>query len=82
MLSIPCVMEVNGAHLHVRMEGVLVEQNSASGIVRHMKMTRRILVLEVLNCFLQSNEVPFPRDMFFRWRLSCLVEVQGSSSEC
>ena len=56
-------MEVNGADLHVRMEGVLVEKNSASGcVMSHMKMTRQVLVL---NCLLQSNDVPFLRDVFF-----------------
>ena len=65
MLPIPGVVEVNGADLNVRMEGVLVEKNSASGVMSHMKMTRQIIVLEVLNCLLQGNDVPFPRDVFF-----------------
>ena len=31
MLHIPGIVEVNGADLNVRMEGVFVEKNSASG---------------------------------------------------
>ena len=28
-------------------------------------MTRQVFVLEVLNCLLQSNDVPFHRNVFF-----------------
>ena len=69
-------MEVNGADLNVRMEGVLFEKNSASGATSQMKMTRQAFVLKVLNCLLQSNDVPFLPDVGFRWRLLCLVEFQ------
>ena len=44
---------------------VLVEQYSTASVMSHMKMTRQVFVLEVLNCILQSNDVPFPRNVFF-----------------
>ena len=65
MLPIPGIVEVNGADLNVRMKGVIVEKNSASGVMSHMKMTRQAFVLKVLNCLLQSNDVPFLRDVLF-----------------
>ena len=64
MPPIPGVVEVNGTDLDVRVEGVVVEKNCASGVMSHMKMTRQVFVLEVLNCLLQSNDVPFPRNVF------------------
>ena len=42
-----------------------MEENSASGAMCHMKLTRQVFELEVLNCLLQSNDVPLPRDVFF-----------------
>ena len=33
--------------------------------MRHMEMTRQVHVLEVLDCLLQSDDVPFHRDVFF-----------------
>ena len=63
------------------MHSVLVEQDITTSVMRHMEMTRQVYVLEVLDCFLQTDDVPFPRDVF-RWHLLCLVEVQDSSSEC
>ena len=37
--------------------------NTATSIVSHIKMTRQVIVLEVLDCTLQSNDVPFHRDV-------------------
>ena len=64
MLPIPSIVEVNGADLDDRVERVPVEQNCTSGVMSHMKMTRQVFVLEVLNCVLQSNDVPSPRNVF------------------
>ena len=65
MLHILGIVEVNGADLYVRMEGVLVEKNSASGVMGHVKKSLQVIVLKVLNCLLQSNDVPFLRDVLF-----------------
>ena len=64
MLPIPGIVKVNGADLDVRAEGVLVEQNCASSAMRHMAMIPQV-VLEVLDCLLQSDDVPCLRDVFF-----------------
>ena len=31
----------------------------------HVKKTRKVIVLEVLDCLLQGDDVPFPRDVVF-----------------
>ena len=33
--------------------------------MRHMEMTCQVFVLEVLDCLLQDDDVPFHRDVFF-----------------
>ena len=43
----------------------LLKKSCAFGVMSHMKMTRQVFVLEVLNCLLQSNDVPFHRNVFF-----------------
>ena len=43
------------------MTSVLVQQDSTASILGHIEMTRQILVLEVLNCLLQCDYVPFLR---------------------
>ena len=53
-----------GGNLDVRVKSVLVEQDSTATIMSHMEVTRQVFVLEVLDCLLQSNDVPFPRDLF------------------
>ena len=59
------IVRYTTSDLNVRMEGVLVEKNNASGVMSHIKMTRHAFVLKVLNCLLQSNDVPFLRDVLF-----------------
>ena len=43
------------------MTSVLIQQDSTDSIMGHIEMTRQALVLEVLNCLLQCDYVPFPR---------------------
>ena len=46
----------------------------------HVKKTRQVIVLEVLNCLLQSNDVPFHRDVVFDgnfFLLSCSSRKMG-----
>ena len=58
-------MKVNGRDLDVRKESILVEQDRTTSTVCHVEAIRQELVLEVFNCFLQGNDVPLLRDMFF-----------------
>ena len=65
---------------------VLIEQDNTASIMGHIEMTRQVLVLEVLNCLLQCDDVrflrnvllsmaPFPRQGpgFQLWMLSFLL---------
>ena len=45
-------MEIDGRDLHVREEGVLVEQDGASSIMSHVEALRQEIMPEVLNSFL------------------------------
>ena len=45
------------------MKNVFVEQYRTSNKMSHIKMTRQEIVLEVLDCLLQCDDVPFPRDV-------------------
>ena len=58
-------MKVSGRDLAVRQESILVEQDHTTSIVFHVEAIRQELVLEVFNCFLQGNDVPLSRNMFF-----------------
>ena len=58
-------MKVNGRDLHVRKESNLVEQDRTTSIVCHVEAIRQELVLEVLNCFLEGNDVPLLRIVLF-----------------
>ena len=41
------------------------EQDSKTSVMGDVKVIREALVLEVLDRFLESNHVPFPRNVFF-----------------
>ena len=58
------IVEVNGGHFDVRVKSVLVEQYGTSSKVGHVKMIRQKVVFEVLNCFLQGDDMPFSRNVF------------------
>ena len=75
------IVQVNGGNFDVRVKGVLVERYSTSSKMSHFKMTRPVIVLEVLDCFLQGDDMPFSRNVFLNDLLS-LVVVPDSSSKC
>ena len=58
-------MKVNGRDLDVRTEGIPVEQDRTTSIVCHVEAIRQELVFEVLKCFLQGDDVPLLRNLFF-----------------
>ena len=91
MLPIPGVVEVNGLDFDVRVKGVLIEQDSAASVVGNVKVIREALVLEVIDCLLERNHVPFHRNVLFSGTFSassrcripardaeaCLLEKNG-----
>ena len=46
-------------------KSIIVEQDRTTSIVCHMEAIRQEPVVEVFNCLLQCDNVPFPRNMFF-----------------
>ena len=79
MLSVSVVVKVNGLHGDVRVKGVLVEHDSATGVMSNVKVVREALVLKVLNRFLKSNQLPFSAQCVLQWHLLCLDQVQDST---
>ena len=80
MLPVPVVTKVKGLHGDVRVKGVLVEHDSATGVMSDVEVAREGLVLKVLNRFLNGNHVPFSPQCVLQWHLLCLVEAPDSSS--
>ena len=46
-------MEVNRSNFDVLVKGVFVEQNRTPSIMCHIETIRKVLAVEILNCFLQ-----------------------------
>ena len=65
LLPISSIVEVYRFNLDVRMQSVLIEQDSTASIMCGSEVVRQELVLEALNCLLQCDDVPFLRDVFF-----------------
>ena len=82
MLPVPSVVEVDGLDRDVRVKGVLVEQDSTTNVMGNEEMSQEALLLEVLDRFLKSNHVPFPRNVFSNDTVSASSKVLDSSSRC
>ena len=70
MLPVSVVVKVNGLDGDVRVQGIFVKQDSTTSIMGNVEATREALVLKLLNRFLESNHVPFPRNVFFNGTFS------------
>ena len=57
------IVKVDGCDLDVGKECVLVEKHCASSVVGHVEPVREKLMVDILNCFLQRDDVPFPRNL-------------------
>ena len=75
-------VKVDGFDLDVGEEGILVERDRVSSIVCHVEPIREKLVVNILNCLLQGDDVPFSLQFVFRWLLHFHVGVLGSSCRC
>ena len=59
------VVEVDRFDADVRVEGVLVEENRTTSEVSHIKAFMKDSVVDVVRSFLQGDEVPLSRNLFF-----------------
>ena len=58
-------MEVHRRNLDVWVKGFLVEQNRTPSIMDHKEAIRQVVEIKVFKRFLQSDDVPFPRNVLF-----------------
>ena len=56
-------MKVDGFDLGIREESVLIEQHCASSVVSHVEPVREMLVVDILNRFLQCDYMPLTCDL-------------------
>ena len=70
MFPIPGVVKVNGLDFDARVKGVVIEQDSTASVVVNARVMREALVLEVIDCLLERNHVPFPRTVLFNGTFS------------
>ena len=60
----PRVVKVDRFNADVRIEGVLVEENRTARKVGHVKTLMKDFVFYIIRSFLQSNNMPFHRNLF------------------
>ena len=64
-------MKVDGLDIYVGEEGVLIEENRAACIMGHVEPTSKNVMIDILGCFLQSDDVPPACDLLlegiFKW---------------
>ena len=52
------VMKVDGFDVDVGVECVLVEENRATCVMGHVEPTSKNVMVDILRCYLQGNDVP------------------------
>ena len=51
-------MKVDGLDIDIGVEGVFVEENRAPSVMGHVEPTSKNVMVDLLRCFLQSDDVP------------------------
>ena len=59
-------MEVNRLDFDIRVESVFVVENRASSVVGHVESIREKLMVNIINSFLQCDDVPLPCDLLLK----------------
>ena len=59
-------MKVDRFDTDARVESVLIEENRAARIVGHVKSFLKNIVINIVRCFLQGNNMPFHRNLFLK----------------
>ena len=62
----PGVMQADGLDIDVGIEGVFVEENCAECIMGHVEPSCKNVMIDILRFLLQTNDMPFPRNLLFR----------------
>ena len=58
-------MKVDGFDINVGVKGVLVEENRATCVMGHVEAIREKLVVNVVRCFLEGNDMPSSCNLLF-----------------
>ena len=58
-------MKVHGFDVNIGVEGVFVEENRASSVVSHVEPTSKNVMVDILRCFLQGDDVPPACNLLF-----------------
>ena len=58
-------MKVDGLDIDVGVEGVLIEENRAACIMGHVEPTCKNVMIAILGCLLQGNDMPPACNLLF-----------------
>ena len=58
-------MKKDGFDVHIGVEGVLVEENRATCVMGYLELTSKNVMIDILRCILQGNDVPPAFDLLF-----------------
>ena len=70
-------MKVERFDIDVRIEGILLEENRAACVVGHVESISKNVMIYTVRRFLQGNDMPFHRNLFFQLRLPFHVGGPG-----
>ena len=58
-------MKVDGLDINIGVEGVLTEENRAACIMGHVEPTCKRVIIDILGCLLQGNDMPPACNLLF-----------------
>ena len=61
----PGVMKVDGLDIDIGVVGVLVEENRATCVMGHVEPTYKNVMIDILRCLLQGNDMPPACNLLF-----------------
>ena len=70
-------MEVNRSNFDILVKGDLAEQHRTPSTMRHIETSRQVLTVKIFICFVQGDDMPFRRNVFFNGSF-----LPGSSCKC
>ena len=73
-------MKVTGFDVDIGVEGVLVEENRASSVMGHVEPTSKNVMVDILRCFLQSDDVPHACDLLLEGALDSSCRYSAASA--
>ena len=75
----PDIVKVDGSDFDVKKESVLVEQHCTPSIMGHVEPIREKLVVNILTCLLQGDDMPLACDLLLDGAFPSTSGVLGAS---